>query len=292
MGGYSPLAAGFSGKTVKCEKRKPTNAKRMKKLIIATAALFFWAISAAAGKPDMKKPYQEPVKFAFGVHTGTDIGGAVPWPPGKTIGGKNKMSATPHLTPALGLSYTLLFNPCWSLSAESTYKIVSLDAKAWVENQIFVDREDDQWVSFRGTAFMEMSFPMMEFPVYVRYTFRNGINRVFMGGYYARVFNARFLTTPYKGMLFNVIDGHPDYDNPKGSVSPDAPYTQNFSDAMDAWDAGFLAGYERQIFNRIMLSGRFSMGFKDIFRHDKKYLTYNMLHMRGTITLSYMFLKK
>ena len=261
----------------------------MKRLIILTIALSFSVTAAAFGKI-----FSDTVKFAGGVHMGIDIGAGVPWPPGKTIGGENKMSATPHLMPALGFSYTAIFNKRWSITLETTYKTISLDAKAWVENQTFIDRENDPWVwvSFRGTAFMEMFFPMLEIPLFMRYTFESGNNRVFFGGYYARVFNARFVTTPYKGMLFNVIDGKPDYDNPKGSVSPDSPYTQNFNDAMDKWDAGFLAGYERQIFPRVILSGRFSMGFKDIFHPDKKYLSYNMLHMRGTLTISYLFMRR
>lgn len=257
----------------------------MKRQIILTLAGLFATLDMSAAKPQ----YTDPVKFAFGVHTGIDIGGAVPWPPGKQIGGQNKMSAVPHLTPALGFSYTLIFDPRWSLSAESTYKVVALDAKAWVENQVFHDHESGLLVSFRGTARMEMRFPMMEFPVYARYTFCSGTNRVFMGGYYARVFGARFVTTPYKGMLTNLDPGA---DPEPTLVNPTDPSTQDFSDAMDAWDAGFLVGYERHIIPRVLLSGRFSMGFKDIFRRDKKYLTYNMLHMRGTITVSYRFLKK
>ena len=259
----------------------------MKKQLILTLLVLCTAIAATG-----RTKFTDPVKFAFGVHTGIDIGGAVPWPPMEQLGGNNKMSAIPHLNPALGVSYTLIFNPCWSLTAESTYKVVSLDADAWVENQIFYSREDDLMVSFRGTAKMGMSFPMMEFPVYLRYAFRNDDHRVFLGGYYARVFRAKFVTTPYKGQLFNLMDGRPDDLGESTPIKPEDHYTQDFSDAMDSWDAGFLVGYERQIFNRITLSGRLSMGLKDIFKRDKKYLAYNMLHMRGTITVSYMFFKR
>jgi hypothetical protein len=259
---------------------------------IATLAALLYAMVAVAGKPENAE--REPAKFSIGIHTGVDIGAAVPWPPGKVMGGENKMRATPKLTPALGLSFTKVLDERWSLTLETTYKVVELDAKAWVEEQTFVDRGYDPWiwVSFRGTAFMDMSFPMLEIPLYTRYTFKNGNHSVFLGGYYARVFNAKFVTTPYKGMLFNVSDGKPDYDHPKGTVLPDSPYTQNFNDAMSRWDAGFIAGYEMKIFPRIMLSGRYSMGFNDIFQPDKKYLTYNMLHMRGTLALSYMLINK
>jgi len=263
----------------------------MKKIIVLAASLFFAVVASAGEDPEETNSKQFPL--SIGVHMGMDIGAAVPWPPGKVMGGENKMKATPHLTPALGLSFTGNIDRRWSLTLETTYKVVELDAKAWVEDQTFVDRNDDpwQWVSFRGTAFTEMSFPMLEFPLYASYTFKNGSDRVFLGGYYARVFNAKFSTMPYKGMLFNVVDGKPDYDHPKGSVSPDVPHTHNFNDAMSKWDAGFVAGYERNIFPRITLSGRFSMGFNDIFQSGKKYLTYSMLHMRGTVVVSYAIIK-
>jgi len=263
----------------------------MKKIIVLVASLSLFIANVLAAEENLDATNDKQALFSIGVHTGIDIGAAVPWPPGKVIGGDNKMRATPRLTPALGLSMSKNLDSRWSLTLETTYKVVELDAKAWVEDQTFVDRSDApwQWVSFRGTAYTEMSFPMLEFPLYTSYNFKNGNDRVFLGGYYARVFNAKFTTTPHKGMLFNVIDGTPDYDNPKGSVSPDAPHTHNFNDAMSKWDAGFVAGYGRNISSRITLSGRFSMGFNDIFKSDKKYLTYSMLHTRGTVVISYSF---
>ena len=270
----------------------------MKKTIILTAALLVSVMAAASKKTGLRRdPCRPPVKFAVGIHTGTDVGGAVPWPVKDGLGKNDKINATPHLKPELGLSWTTVFNKRWSMTLESTYKTVALDARAWVENQTFVDRDNDPWVwvSFRGAALMQMSFPMVEFPLYVRCALgkRGRYNRLLLGGYYARIFDSKFLTSPYQGMLFNVVDGKPDYDNPKGIISPDDPYTQDFSDAMSRWDAGLMMGYERRLFSpRLLLSGRVSMGFNDIFQADKKYLAYNMLHMRGTLTVSYLFIKR
>ena len=63
---------------------------------------------------------------------------------------------------------------------------------------------------------------------------------------------------------------------------------------LDNWDAGIVLGYERVLIDRVTIGGRFAMGFKDIFRsgEENKYLSYSMLNMRGTIMLSYTFLRK
>ena len=61
----------------------------------------------------------------------------------------------------------------------------------------------------------------------------------------------------------------------------------DFSPYMDSWDMGVLLGYERKLSRRFELGLRVSMGFKDIFHKDNQYFDYNMLHMRGTVVISY-----
>ena len=269
--------------------------KKNKNVILLITTVLFSAHSMATEKTERirSNPCKNPVKFSAGIHTGTDVGGAMPWPVSNIIGGDNKINATPHLKPAWGLSATTVYNRRLSLTCEPTYKTVALSAKAWVEGQTFFDRRDDPWlwVNYRGATSMEMSFPMVEIPLYIRYTMGRGYNRLLLGGYYARVFNPKFVITPYQGMLFKMTDDGPDYDNQPGAIT--SPYTQDFSDAMTNWDAGVMMGYERRIFTaRFLLSGRFMMGLSDIFQSNKKYLSYSMLHMRGTLMLSYLFLKK
>ena len=258
------------------------------KIKIALCALLATATVCAQAQDavKIKKPKKELINFAFGVHTGFDLGAAVPWPPGQAIGGGSKMSAVPHLTPAIGISYTTLFDRHWSLTAEATYKTVALDAKTWQSSQIFHDTDDagnPTLLEFRGTASAKMSFTMLEIPLFVRYTFSRENNRILLGGYYSRVFSATFDTSPYKGTLTNMHTGEVE------PIYPDEPYTQDFNSELDNWDAGVLIGYERRLAPRIMLSGRFMMGFKDIFKPGTGYFDYNMLHMRGTVTLSYYF---
>ena len=63
-----------------------------------------------------------------------------------------------------------------------------------------------------------------------------------------------------------------------GSIDPGNPLYINFSNLLDSWDMGLIAGYERL---------RFSCGFKDIFKPSNQYFDYKMLHMRGSLVLSY-----
>lgn len=245
-----------------------------------------------------KKPKTDPVKFSVGIHTGFDIGAAVPWPPGEAVGGGNKMSAVPRLSPALGFSYTTIFNKHWMLTVESTYKTVAMDAKTWVKSQLLYLKDANGNVEgiqqFRGTAEAKMSFTMLEVPLYLKYTFRKGYDKVFLGGYYAYVIKGRFETIPKKGTITELSVDPPHEPTPDSTipVTPESAVVQNFDSSMDSWDAGFILGYERKLTSRVNLSGRFSMGFKDVFKPEDKYLDYAMLHMRGTVVLSYTFMRK
>ncbi len=264
----------------------------MKRLFIIL--LLAAATVAAQAKDRPEKVRRDPVSFAFGVHTGIDIGASIPFPPSYAMGGGSQMSAVPKLTPALGLSYTTIMHPHWSMTLETTYKTVALDAKTRTNSQVFHDKNSDgseKLIEFRGTAEAKMSFTMLEVPLYLRYTFGQGTNRVILGGYYSYIVKASFDTQPYKGLLFNM---NMDPDDPEAyePVTPETPYTQDFNGALDNWDAGVILGYERRLFPRVHLSGRFMMGFKDIFRPGTDYFDYKMLHMRGTIGVSYLFIKK
>ena len=223
--------------------------------------------------------------FHVGVHTGLDIGAAVPWPLSKAVGGGDKMNVTPRLSPALGLSFEKMMNSCWSVVAEGTYKTVAMDAEIITlrNGQRFKD-ENDLDVLFFGRANTSMSFTQLEMPLYVKYRF-NERNRAFLGGYYSRIFSGKFEASALDGRLQN-----PDDPNDIVIVHPSDPAYQNFSENIDVWDAGFIVGYERKIFRNTTLSGRFSTGFKDIFKPNENYLDYSMWNMRGTVTLSYRLL--
>lgn len=86
-----------------------------------------------------------------------------------------------------------------------------------------------------------------------------------------------------------------DPSKPPIMVTPDSPVPPDampvFNDYLGKWDAGMLLGYEWQIVPRVKMTARFSMGFKDIFRRGSNYLEYKMLHMRGTVAVSYAFLR-
>lgn len=227
---------------------------------------------------------KEPVMFGIRVHTGFDLGAAVPWPLSSAVGGGNKMSAVPHLTPAFGLSGDFIFNKNWAVVVEGTYKRVAIDVDIRTPRQMF--RLSDGDANFAGLAQTEMSFTTLEFPLYVRYTFRKGINRVFLGGYYARILKGKFIANAVDGTLTNTKTGA------VSDVTSANPLEQNFSQNIDSWDVGMVFGYERRIFNRAYISGRVSAGFKDVFKPGENYLEFSMWQMRGSFVLSYMLFSK
>lgn len=239
-------------------------------------------------------PLPEATRYAMGVHVGMDIGGAVPWPPSNLSSGEMKMSAVPKLNPSLGVSFTAPLSKRFTLTAEATYKQVGIDADAWVSGQKFrIPNPDgeDLLTQFRGTANVVMDFTMIEVPVYIGFGFRGGRDRMYLGAYYSYVFDSHFNTTPLKGLVEN--PNNP--SEPPIMITPDNPVPSDvmpvFDNYLGNWDAGVLFGYEWQIVPRIKMTARFSMGFKDIFRNGSNYLEYKMLHMRGTVAVSYSFLK-
>ncbi len=273
----------------------------MRKYIAAALAIILTAggVHAQKKSPEEKREirnansaaWQSSAKYAFGVHTGLDIGAAVPYPI-DAMGPGAKMRAIPRLNPQLGVSFTTYPLHRVTATVEVTYKQVGIDAEAWVAGQRFTLPGDPPTIPrFRGTAEVNMQFSMLEIPVYIGYSFGDGRNKVFLGGYYSHIFKARFNTTPIKGLVENPSEpgSQPIIVTPENPVSADV--MPAFNDYLDSWDAGMLAGYQWQIFPRIDLSVRLSMGFKDIFKKGNNYLEYKMLHMRGSLTLSYSFLR-
>lgn len=243
----------------------------MKKIIVLLLSLI--SLSAVA---------RDKGKLNIGIHTGLDIGAAVPWPIfGGAIGGDDKMNATPRLTPAIGFSGEYRMSDKFSAMLEATYKTIGIDASIITLNSGQKFKDDGLDVIFYGKAKTTMSFSMFEFPLYVKYRI-NENNRVFLGGYYARIVNGKFEATALNGRLEN-----PDNPDDITIVKPSDPLYQDFGSNLDNWDAGWQAGYERKLSGRINLSGRFSMGLKDIFKPGQNYLEFSMLNMRGTIVLSY-----
>ena len=221
-------------------------------------------------------------RIAVGVQTGTDIGGAIPFP-FKHI--PDKFNPYPQLSISLGGKITIpLKGEKWALGAEITYKRIALDADARVENQRFegTDQGEKKIQYYSGTAEMSMSFNMIEIPVYVKYAFTSGgSHKLLFGAYGAYYLNNKFKVTATKGYVGNTADEY------RNSVTPDAPIHMDFSSSIGSWDAGLLVGYEKTLFSRFEIGLRVTCGMKDIFKSDNKYFDYKMLQMRGTLTLSY-----
>lgn len=216
-------------------------------------------------------------RFALGIQLGTDIGGAIPFPLSNV---PSPFNPYPQLYPSLGAKLTFPVTRRWGIGAELTYKKVAIDADARIENQRFNDTKNDVIARFTGSAEMTMSFTMLEVPVYAKYTFKNQKDRLLFGGYFAYILKGKFDNSVKKGFMMT------DEGVYNGAIESD-PLDISFSDILDSWDAGLLLGYERRLFSRVEIGLRVSCGLKDIFKPDNQYFDYKMLHMRGTVAISY-----
>jgi hypothetical protein len=177
----------------------------------------------------------------------------------------------------LGAKFSFPFYGQFSLGAEITYKTVAMNADARVENQKFDDGGSIQY--FSGTAEMNMSFTMLECPLYAKYRFGHSSHTLLVGGYYAYVMSRKFETIAKKGYIGSLPDV---VDSPV-----DEDYIFSFSESMRNWDVGIIVGYELQVISRVHLGLRVMMGCADIFKPTDRYFEYNMYPMRGSVTLSY-----
>ena len=248
----------------------------MKHYIIYTLIFLICGAFSVQGQEKVGKTDSVDYRFALGVQLGTDIGGAVPFP-FKHI--PETFNPYPKLNLSLGAKLSFPITSRWSLGTELTYKTITMNADARVENQRYQDKELVQY--FSGSAEMHMDFTMLEIPVYTKYTLRNGKDRLLLGPYFAWVMKSSFVIDPEKGYIGT---GGPDKVD---SIMPDDMDDIDFDSSLDSWDLGILIGYERKLSTRFELGLRFSWGFKDIFKSNNQYFDYSMLHMRGTVVISY-----
>lgn len=249
----------------------------MKHSLSIIVLLSFWISPAFAQQDTVSKNETVEYRFALGVQLGTDIGGAIPFPFSNV---PSPFNPYPQLYPSLGAKLTFPITKHWSLGAEITYKKVAIDADARIENQRFNDEKNDVIARFTGSAEMGMDFTMLEIPLYAKYTFRNQKDRLLFGGYFAYVMKGKFNIRVNEGYMMT------DEGVYNGAIEDD-PLDINFGNILDNWDAGLVLGYERKLFSRIEIGLRVSCGMKDIFKPDNQYFDYKMLHMRGTLEISY-----
>lgn len=211
----------------------------------------------------------------FGVRIGTELGGALPFPFSNI---PSQFAPKLKLKLTMGGELVVPITNCWAVAAEVNYKGVAIDADAYVEDQRFVMEGDQTY--FTGSALMAMSFTMIEFPVYVKYSFSGGRNRVLLGGYYSIGRSQSFEVVAKKGFM-------------RGSLESEeldvltSDYPMSFNEELDHWDAGLVFGYERYIVKNLSVNGKVHVGFKSIFTPGFDMLDYKMYHMRLALGLSY-----
>jgi len=218
-------------------------------------------------------------EFNISPQIGTDIGGAIPIPFGAD---DRKINAYPRLSPSIGVALSYTYQYRWNVGLELTYKRIAMDADARVTNQKF--KGEDMVQYFTGTAEMNMTFTLLELPLYLKYMF--GSNRqhgVLLGGYFAHNFRSAFVTTAKKGFT------GPAPDVVESTIAD--PMIMDFSATLSHWDAGLMLGYEARVYNRVYMGLTLLVGCKDIFQPDSDFFDYKMYPMRGAITLSYDLLR-
>ena len=218
-------------------------------------------------------------EFNISPQLGTDLGGAVPIPFGA---GEMKINAYPRLSPSIGIALSYTYQYRWNIGLELTYKRIGMDADIRVTNQKFKGEGVIQY--FTGTAEMNMSFTLLEAPLYAKYMFgKSRQHSVILGGYFAYNLRTSFQSVAKKGFngpLPDVVE----------SVITD-PMVMDFSATLDTWDAGLLFGYQTRILNRVHFGIRALVGFKDIFLPDTDFFDYKMYPMRGSLVLNYDLLR-
>ena len=246
------------------------------KNILALVILIFFTGQAAVKA--QQESSSDRYRLSMGVALGTDIGGAVPFPFSNI---PKPFNPYPQIKAGFGGVFNLQITDRWGIGAELMYKNVGMKADARVENQKFNMDGTDTY--FTGSAEMDMNFTLLEVPLYAKYSFKKGNDKVIAGFYYSYTFTSNFETTPKKGFI--------GYEPNKVDIEDVSDIIMDFSDVLDCWDIGFLVGYERRIIERLNLGLRFSMGFKDIFMPSSNYFDYKMLPIKGSISISYSLIK-
>lgn len=232
--------------------------------------------NARAQEDSIKRITHYPI---VGFKIGTDLGAATPFP-FKYI--PSKMAPTIHPKLTLGLNAAFPLYERLAVTMEVNYKKLSLSADAMVEDQQFIDLSNPEkpFVTyFSGQATMDMSFEMIEFPVYLRYTFAKKNDAVILGGYYAIVRDAMFETIAKKGMMGKTV----------GDLDPailDVQQVMSFTNDLDSWDAGLVMGYRRRIIKWVHFDAMMYVGLKSIFNRDFNGLAYKMYPIRGSFGIS------
>lgn len=250
---------------------KKTQTRLLKKLF--TISIFVLLVQAEGFCSQKKEERRFPFP-TIGFKIGTDLGAATPFP-FKYI--PAQMSPTIHPKLTLGGRIAIPLPNGFTPVIEANFKTLSLSADAMVQDQQF--STDGLITYFSGQATMDMSFSMLEFPVYLRYEFKKKKDAVALGGYYAIVKDAKFETIAKKGMMG-------DFPGDKNAMILKEDQMMPFTEDLDNWDAGMVLGYRRKIIRWIYADAMMYVGFKSIFIPSFDKLAYKMYPIRGSFSIS------
>ncbi len=234
-------------------------------------------------KSDSTKHIETRKIHKLAVQIGTDVGGAMP---SQLSFIPKTFRPIPSIRPNLGVKYSIAIHRMLDITAELNYKHIAMNADAIVKNMRATLPQPDGTLLvqyFSGRASMNMSFDIMEVPVYLKIKIpKNNKNNIIFGPYFAWNIKSHFLNNPIDGFVGTAPDVVDAIINPETQLPAEQ---KDFSKFLSNWDWGLSLGYEREIFKRFDIALRFSIGLKDIF--DVKVLEYSMNTIRGTVTVSY-----
>ncbi len=257
----------------------------MKKHIILILSLILSTLIHAETDSLLEVPRN---RHIIGVQVGTDIGGAVPFPLSNI---PETFKPIPKIYSNLGVKYTIMVHDIVDLTAEVNYKHVEMGADALVENmRARIPNANGQGKDlvqyFTGRAEMNMSFDIMEVPIYLTIRIPNyKKNKFLIGPYFAWNVKTSFHNTPINGFIGTAPDVVDLIISPESPIPPSQMQFTDFTQYMSSWDWGVSIGYEREIYKRMNIALKISVGMKDIF--STQVLDYSMNTIRGTVTFSY-----
>jgi len=221
-------------------------------------------------------------KWELSTAAGVDFGGVIPIPLSEM---PEDADATLKIRPTLGIGLQRNFNERWSLGFEGNYHILALDANVNVVSQAFWSDDRSYAMYFSGEAYSSTELQFVEIPLTADFHFNKRWSLVF-GGYYSIITKAKLETEGKNGWI-----SADKYDTDTAPL-PGAQNTSfNFNDELDNYDVGALLGYEYKIGKKINLWGRFSVGFKSIFKPDFNNIDYEMYQFRFATGVSFILWK-
>jgi len=225
---------------------------------------------------------QDQPKWMINPTIGFDLGTAVPFPTSNIPKGA---TFKPQITPALGVNFQNSIHPKWNLALDLHYRTLAFKGNANVVSQEFWNDDHTYVLYFSGEAKTNVKLQFIEIPISLYYKL-SPKSSLILGAYYSNILKGKFDTEGNKGWISA---------NKEDTDTAPLPGKQNtnysFSENLSKYDIGALLGFQYQIHQRILITGKVNFGLKSIFKPAFQNLDYEMYQTRANISCSYVLFK-